>query len=484
MSRPRRTLTCAACGSHNGVMKHWQFAGMSDIAEQCAAPFAHVTTRANLQLREIPARNGIEVIERIIDLGLCSKGSGADNIRNVTGDATAGIAQGELLDTRPYARDWHFHILMNRVMYGLPRKFNVSFDGGGPIPTLEDTNDIGFQAIEVKDGAGIEPGTYFRLMLGGISGHKDLARDTGVVLKPADATKVADAIVRVYIDSGDRTNRAKSRLKYVLDSWGFDKFLVAVEEKLGAKLARVAPEHVAPRPEQHRQAHIGVHAQKQAGLNYIGIVLPVGKMLVGQMRELAAISRDLGDGDIRLTVWQNLLISGVPDDKVEQAKARIEATGFDWRASSIRAGLVACTGSQGCKFAAAPTKKDAEDMAAYLDPKITLDTPVNIHLTGCHHSCAQHYIGDIGLIGARVPINDEGDTVDGYDILVGGGFSDQASIGREVFPKVAATDIPKVVESLLKSYLSNRAGPEESFHAFSAARDPATLKALAEKAVS
>ena len=467
---------------HNGVLKHWQFAGMADIAEKFAAPFAHVTTRANLQLREIPARHGIEVIERIIDLGLCSKGSGADNIRNVTGDATAGIAPGELLDTRPYARDWHFHILMNRVMYGLPRKFNVAFDGGGPIPTLEDTNDIGFQAIEVKEGAGVEPGVYFRLMLGGISGHKDLARDTGVVLKPADATKVADAIVRVYIDSGDRTNRAKSRLKYVLDSWGFEKFLTEVEGKLGSKLARVAADHVAPRPVQHRQAHIGVHPQKQAGLNYVGVVLPVGKMLVAQMRELAAISSELGDGDMRLTVWQNLLISGVPDDKVEAAKSRIEAAGLEWRASSIRAGLVACTGSQGCKFAASPTKKNAEEMAAYLEPKVVLDTPVNIHLTGCHNSCAQHYIGDIGLIGARVPINEDGDTVDGYDILVGGGFSELASIGREVFPKVAATDIGRVVEGLLKSYLANRAGPEESFHAFSAARDTETLKALAEKA--
>ena len=469
---------------HNGILKHWQFAGMADLAEQCAAPFAHVTTRANLQLREIPARNGIEVIERIIDLGLCSKGSGADNIRNVTGDATAGIAPGELLDTRPFARDWHFHILMNRVMYGLPRKFNVSFDGGGPIPTLEDTNDIGFQAIEVGEGAGVEPGVYFRLILGGISGHKDLARDTGVVLKPSEATKVADAIVRVYIDSGDRTNRAKSRLKYVLDSWGFDKFLVAVEEKLGHKLARVDTAHVAPRPAQHRQAHVGVHPQKQPGLNYVGVVLPVGKMLVDQMREVAAISRDLGDGDIRLTVWQNLLISGVPDAKLDEVKARIEAAGFDWRASSIRAGLVACTGSQGCKFAASPTKANAEDMAAYLEPKVTLDTPVNIHLTGCHHSCAQHYIGDIGLIGARVPINEEGDTVDGYDILVGGGFSDQASIGREIFLKVAATEAPQVVERLLKSYLANRAGPEESFHAFSSARDTDTLKALAEKVPS
>ena len=467
---------------HNGILKHWQFAGMADIAERFAGGYAHVTTRANLQLREIPARHGIEVIERIIDLGLCSKGSGADNIRNVTGDATAGIAPRELLDTRPYAREWHFHILENRVMYGLPRKFNVAFDGGGPVPTLEDTNDIGFQAVEVTDGApGVEPGVYFRLMLGGISGHKDLARDTGVILKPADATKVADAIVRVYIDEGDRTNRTKSRLKYVLDGWGFDKFLGAVEAKLGWALPRVAAAHVAPRPAQDRHAHVGVHPQRQDGLNYVGVVLPVGKMLGPQMRDLAAIARDLGDGDVRLTVWQNLLISGA---KLDEPTARSEATGLEWRASAIRAGLVACTGAQGCKFAAAPTKKNAEDLALYLEPRVTLDTPVNIHLTGCHNSCAQHYIGDVGLIGARVPINEDGDTVDGYDILVGGGYSGQASIGREIFPKVAADAAPRVVEGLLKTYLAHRSGPDESFHAFTAARGVDALKALVEHAMS
>ena len=322
---------------------------------------------------------------------------------------------------------------------------------------------------------------YFRLALGGITGHKDLARDTGVVLKPADATKVADAIVRVFIDTGNRTVRAKSRLKYVLDDWGFEKFLAAVEDKLGWKLLRVDGAYVEPRPIQDRQAHVGVHAQKQAGKNYIGVVLPVGKMLVEQMHELAAIARDLGDGDIRLTVWQNLLISGVADDKLDAAKARIQSAGLEWRASSIRAGLIACTGSQGCKFAAAPTKKNAEEIAAYLEPTIVLDTPVNIHLTGCHHSCAQHYIGDIGLIGAKVPINEEGDTVDGYDVLVGGGFAEQAAMGREVFPKVTTEDAPRVVERLLKSYLANRSGPEETFHAFASARNVDALKELAEK---
>lgn len=466
---------------HNGILSHWQFAGLAEMADRWAGGFAHVTTRANLQLREIPARHAVDVVERVVDLGLCSRGSGADNIRNVTGDATAGIAPNELLDTRPYAKAWHHHILNNRVMYGLPRKFNVAFDGGGPIPTLEDTNDIGFQAVEVTEGGALAPGIYFRLALGGITGHKDLARDTGVVLTPEEATAVADAIVRVFIDAGDRTNRNKARLKYVLDSWGFDAFLKAVEAKLGRPLLRLDAAQVAPRPQHDRSAHVGVHPQKQAGLNYIGVVLPVGKLLTEQMYELAAIAQELGDGDIRLTVWQNLLLSGIPDAKLETAKARIESTGLEWRASAIRAGLVACTGSQGCKFAASPTKLNAEAIARWCEPRVELNLPVNIHLTGCHNSCAQHYIGDIGLIGARVSVNEDGDTVDGYDIFVGGGFADQGAIGREIYPAVKAEDCPPTVERLLKAYLAHRSSPDETFHAFTAGKDIEALKALAEK---
>ena len=240
--------------------------GVADLAERYAGGYSHVTTRANLQMREVEPKNAVAMVEGIQDLGLCSRGSGADNIRNVTGTPTAGIDPQELLDTRPYARAWHFHILNDRSLYGIPRKFNVGFDGGGIIPVLEDTNDIGFQAVEVKDGFGVEPGVWFRLMLGGITGHKDFARDTGVIVKPDDATMVADAVVRVFIDNGDRTNRAKARLKYVLDAWGFEKFIAAMEEKLGHKLLRVPAEAIAPRPAFDRLAHIGAHPQKQKGL--------------------------------------------------------------------------------------------------------------------------------------------------------------------------------------------------------------------------
>lgn len=464
----------------NGILKHWQFAGVADLAENFGGPYAHVTTRANLQLREIEPKNAINVIEGLQDLGLCSRGSGADNIRNVTGTSTAGIDPQEILDTRRYAREWHFHILNDRSLYGLPRKFNVAFDGAGRIATLEETNDIAFQAVEVLDGHGVEPGIYFRLALGGITGHRDFARDTGVILKPQEATEVADRVIRVFIENGDRTNRNKSRLKYVLDSWGFDKFLAAVEEKLGRKLARVPAEAIAPRPAYDRLAHIGVHPQKQAGLNWIGVALKLGRLSPEQIRGLSKLAADFGDGDIRLTVWQNLLISGVADANVATVTAAIEELGLSTATSALRAGLIACTGKTGCRFAAAHTKENADEIAAWCEERVPLTTPVNIHLTGCHHTCAQHYIGDIGLIGARVPVNDDGDTVDGYHLLVGGGFGTDATIGRELFQNVKAEDAPRTVERVLKAYLNHRTSEEETFVAFAKRTEIDALKRMTE----
>jgi ferredoxin-nitrite reductase len=462
----------------NGILKAWQLTGLADLAERYGGGYAHVTTRANLQIREIAPANGVAMVEAIQDLGLCSRGSGADNIRNVTGTPTAGIDPRELIDTRPYAREWHFHILNERALYGLPRKFNVAFDGAGTIPVLEDTNDIAFAAVEVADGHGVEAGIWFRLGLGGITGHRDFARETGVVVRPAEATQVADAIARVFIDRGNRTDRTKARLKYVLDALGIDTFVALVEEKLGRKLTRVPAEAIKPRPRYDRSAHIGVHAQKQASLNWIGVVLPVGKLTGDQMRGLAKIAADLGDGDIRLTVWQNLLISGVAADNVPLAQAAIEALGLTTQATAIRAGLVACTGNAGCKFAASDTKRHAEEIARWCEARVALDQPINIHLTGCHHSCAQHYVGDIGLIACKVPVSDEGDTVEGYHMLVGGGFGPDAGLAREVYRDVKAEVVAAMIERMLRSYLKHRAAPDEPFFAFARRHEVAALKGL------
>jgi ferredoxin-nitrite reductase len=239
----------------------------------------------------------------------------------------------------------------------------------------------------------------------------------------------------------------------------------------------VPPEALEPRPAFDRSAHIGVHEQKQKDLHWIGVVLPVGKLTVAQMRGLAAIAREYGDGDIRLTVWQNLLISGVPTEKILAAEVAIDALGLTTKATSIRAGLVACTGNAGCRFAASNTKKHAEDIAQWCETRVELDSPVNIHLTGCHHSCAQHYIGDIGLIACKVPVNDDGDTVEGYHILVGGGFGPDASLARDLYQDVKAEDVPTTVERMLTTYMARRSD-RESFQGFTRRHDAQALATM------
>lgn len=450
-----------------GALSAWQFKGIADLADLYAGGYVDVTTRANLQLREIGPSDPVNVLMGLRDLGVVILGSGGDNVRNVTASPLSGYDPTELHETLPLARDMHHTIMNHREFYGLPRKFNIAFDGGGRISALEDTNDIGFTAVEVSAehaADDLQAGVYYQLTLGGITGHNDFARYAGVLLQPNECVDVASSILRVFIASGDRTDRKKARLKYMLDQWGFEKFLTSVEEDLGKPLRRVPLEQLNPRASDDRQAHVGIHPQKQPGLNYVGVVLPVGRMTSDQVRGLADLAQEYGNGDIRLTVWQNLLLPNVADEDVGTVTQAIETLGLDWRASSMRAGLVACTGNAGCKFAAADTKRHAMMIAQYVEDRVELDQPVNIHVTGCHHSCAQHYIGDIGLLGANVEDGD--DMVEGYQLFVGGGYGERQRLGRELYPPLRAEDLPPLITALLVAYLELRTDSNETFVEF------------------
>jgi ferredoxin-nitrite reductase len=461
----------------NGILTASQMRGVAELAERYGGGYSHVTTRANLQIREIGACDAPDVLMGFYALGIVNRGSGADNIRNVTGDATAGISAQELIDTRPLCRDLHYAILNHRELYGLPRKFNIAFDGGGPIAVLEDTNDIGFAAVRVGEGKALPPGIYFRVALGGITGHGAFARDLGVAIAPAQCVPVAAAIVRVFIEHGDRTDRTKARMKYVIDRHGLDWYLAEVEKILGAPLPRLAASDSDPRPPLDRLAHVGVHPQRQPGLNYVGIALPVGRLEAAQMKGLARIAEEHGSGDIRLTVWQNLIVSDIPEGRLDAVKREIEALGLAWQASSARAGTVACTGNTGCKFSASDTKRHGAAIIERVEQRVALDAPVNIHLTGCHHSCAQHYIGDIGLLACKVAAGEDAE-VEGYHLYAGGGHGAARELGREVLRNVRADDVPAVIERLLQGYLARRAGPAEPFHAFARRQTVEQLRAL------
>ena len=447
-----------------GHLNTAQLRGLAQMSEDLAGGYVDVTTRNNLQFREILASNGYQVLTGLRNLGIVNQGSGADNVRNVTSGPTSGFDTQEIIETLPLAQELHWYLINHRELYGLPRKFNISFDGRGTVSPLSDTNDIGFFAIEITEQLATETipaGIYFQVRLGGITGHKDFARPTSVLVRPNECSEMSGAILKVFIRNGNRTDRKKARLKYLLDDWGFDKFMAEVETEIGRPLLRMEEDKLDFPDPENRFAHVGFHSQKQKGKSYVGLVLPVGRIMADQLRGIAAIADKYGDGYIRLTVWQNLLIPNIDDGDIDAVKNEIEAMGLEWQATSSRAGLVACTGSRGCKFAGADTKGQAMILARYLDDNIDLDQPLNIHVTGCHHSCAQHYIGDIGLMGTAVTQGE--DMVDGYHIVIGGGYGSRGRMGRQLFDSVAFDDVPPLLHRILASYLDKRETPTESF---------------------
>jgi ferredoxin-nitrite reductase len=459
-----------------GIVKAHQAKGLADIAEAFGGGNIDITTRANLQIREIGAAHPLAVLAAVDELGLTSRGAGADNIRNLTGSPLAGIDPQELIDTRPLTRALYHHILNHRELYGLPRKFNIAFDGGGRIGVLEDTNDIGFAAVRVRPGRPVPPGVYFRMLLGGLTGHGSFGADAGVLLEPGETVAAAPAILRVFIDHGDRTDRKRARLKYLIERWGIGKIMAEAAQYLPAPWRFFPAAECEPRGPIDRRGHLGVHPQPQPGLCYIGVVARAARLTAAQMRGLADIAARRGSATLRLTVWQTLILSDVPAAEVADAVAEIAALGLMTEVSAIRGGLIACTGNVGCKFSLADTKRHALAIADYLDPRIALDEPINIHLTGCPNSCAQHYVGDIGLLATKVDAG--GDTeVEGYRLVVGGGSGAERVLGREIARDISADAVPQRLENLLRGYLAQRRA-DENFHSFANRHDVAELAAL------
>jgi ferredoxin-nitrite reductase len=255
-------------------------------------------------------------------------------------------------------------------------------------------------------------------------------------------------MLRVFIDHGDRTDRKKARLKYLIDRWGVARFIEETEKRLAFPLIHVPAAECEPRKPIDRAGHIGVHPQSQLDLHYIGVSVPVGRLPVAQMRAVADIADRFGTGEIRLTVWQNLLIPNIPTAHLEDAQQ-------------------ALTG------AATDTKSHAVVLANALDQRFPmLDQPVNLHVTGCNNSCAQHYIGDIGLMGVKVSGEE------GYQVVLGGGADSDQAIARELIPAIKFTDLQPKLEGLFTAYTAQRS-PGETFLDFTRRHSIAQLQQFA-----
>jgi ferredoxin-nitrite reductase len=448
-----------------------QMRGLAKMAENWGAGEAHITTRGNIQIREFQPKDIVRVLMEVQNLGMSSRGSGADNIRNITATPTSGLDPRELFDVAPLAQALNFYILNSRDLYGLPRKFNVAFDSGGAISVVADTNDIAFVATRVPKGRSVPEGVYFRVQICGITGHRQFASDCGILLTPGQTVAVAAAMIRVFNDHGDRTDRKKARLKYLIDRWGVEKFLEETEKRLSFPLMRLPLAECERRAAVDQHGHLGVHPQRQPGLFYIGVPVPVGRLSAEQMRAIADVADSYGSGEIRLTVWQNLILPNIQADKLEAARQAIADGGLSDSAATFSAGAVACTGNTGCRFSATDTKAHAIALAGFLDERFKIVQPVNLHVTGCPHSCAQHYIGDIGLLGTKVGGEE------GYQVLVGGGSDERQGLGRELVPAVRFADLPLLMERLFRSFLQMRM-EDESFLQFTRRHRIEQLKEL------
>lgn len=477
---PNKEAFMARLRIPGGQLKTFQLREIANVAKELTSGYVQITTRSNIQIRLIEPKNTAEVLRRIQGVGLHTRGSGADNVRNLTCDPTSGLDPKELIETIPLVHEMAQVILNTREFYDLPRKFNIAFNGGGLISSVEDTNDIGWTAVKVEQDAGdIKAGVYFRCALGGATGHKSFAKDLGVLVKPEEVVKVTSALLRVFIANGNRGDRKKARLKHLLETWTLEQYLAETEKVLGYPLLHSPLEAPNAKPEVTTAApahpHIGVYPQKQAGLNWVGVVIPVGQITPKQMHRIADLADAYGSGEVRLTVWQNLIIPNVPDAYVETLKKALVKMGFGWEQSNLRSGFVACTGNSYCKFASSNTKGHALELMEYLDKRVKLDQPVNIHLTGCPNSCAQHYMGDIGLLGAKVKVG--GQAMEGYHVFVGGGFGKNQSVGRQVFQGIAFEELKTLLEKMLKSYLRHRE-TGETFLQFTARHDLNALQTM------
>lgn len=454
-----------------GLLTTFQLRELARIAQELTSGYVQITTRANLQMRLIQPKDCPEFLRRVQSIGLHTRGSGADNIRNLTANPTAGIDPVELIDTMPLIQQLGTLIINDRSFYDMPRKFNIAYDGGGLIGSVEDTNDIGVKAVKIGDEV------LFRIALGGATGHKSFARDLGVVVPPAEINKVVAAIVRVYVANGNRGDRKKARLKHLLEKWTLDQYLAETEKLLGKQLRRAPYDATQMRwaSQELSHSHVGDFPQKQRGLNYVGATCPVGQITAKQMTRLAELAELYGSSEVRLTVWQNFIIPNVPDAFVPTLKKALEKAGFSTKQSNLASGVIACTGNSYCKFAQSNTKGHALDLIKQLEKRLELDQPVNIHITGCPNSCAQHYMGDIGCLGTKTKIG--GESVDAYHIFVGGGFGKHQAVGRQVFAGVTGKELPDTIEKMLRTYQKHRAG-KESFQQFTTRHEVGKLQEM------
>lgn len=429
----------------NGVLTSGQMRVLAEVAQRYGEDgVGDITTRQNIQLRGVRIEDIPDIFRRFQEAGLTSIQSGMDNVRNITGSPVAGIDADELIDTRGLCRKVQDMITNNGEgnpsFSNLPRKFNIAIAGCRDNSVHAEINDIAFVPAYKNGNLG------FNVLVGGFFSAKrcEAAVPLDVWVDPRDVVAVCEAILIVYRNHGLRANRQKARLMWLIDEWGIEKLRSEVEKQLGFPLQTAAPKDEIL---WNKRDHIGVHAQKQPGLNYVGLHIPVGRLYAQDLFDLARLAEVYGSGELRLTVEQNVIIPDVPDSRIASLLKEPLLEKFSVNPGALERSLVSCTGNQFCNFALIETKNRAVALIRELDAELYCPNPVRIHWTGCPNSCGQPQVADIGLMGTKV--RKDGKTVEGADIFTGGKVGKHAVLGTCVMKGIPCDDLKPILRDML-----------------------------------
>jgi precorrin-3B synthase len=427
------------------------------IAYEAGHGIVDVTTRGNVQVQGLPIQKVPGVIAALDRVGLTSKQTGFDNIRNVTSHPLAGVDPEELIDTRQLARDVTSLFVGNRELSDLPRKFNIALNGRPDSSPSDWTQDIAWLAARGSEGR-----AGFRLLIGGTQGQNPhRGWHVPVWVPPEDIVDVTYRILQVFREMGSRSaKRTQVRFRYLIERIGPDGVLVEVERRLGTTLVRF-PE--PPPPPRASESFVGWIPQIQTGRWTVGIAIPVGRLTWRQMEGLAIVARKHGDGTLRTAIDQNLLVPNVAGSARAALGHDLAALGLGFEADSLSRSTIACTGKQFCSLAVTETKGYAFQLVEELRRRRVETFGIRIAMSGCPNACAQHHTADIGLKGVKVRKGLR--IVDGFDVYLGGGVSGSLELGELWKKGVPVSQLAELLERTIREFHTHRR-EGDSFSAF------------------
>ena len=430
-----------------------QLRAIADVATTYGRDVADVTDRQNIQLHWIRVQDVPQIWARLERVGLTTAEACGDTPRVMLGCPLAGVAAGEILDATPDLLATVERFIGDPAFSNLPRKFKTAISGCPDQCAMHEINDLAFVGVRLEDGAV----GYDLWVGGGLSTNPRLSERLGAFVRPEQVPEVWGAVTSAFRDYGYRRSRTRARLKFLLADWGPERFRSVLEkEYLSAPLPDGPP---PPAPRSARRDHVGVIAQAD-GLFAVGAAPDAGRLSGTVLAAVADLAERYGNGEIRTTTSQQIVVLGVPGEDVETMVSGLAAADLQVRPSAFRRGTLACTGIEFCKLAIVETKARAAELTAEMERRLPdFDEPIGITVNGCPNSCARFQTADIGLKGSLV-----GD-VEGFQVHLGGqlagGDAAESGFGRKLRGlKVTGEDLPDYLERVLLAYLRDRGGGE------------------------